>query len=146
MARATATEPITFGEVEELTIDGRRAWGWSESLGTPERGLESVTYRVAIPYDTITYVLELYSADPLFKGQPDSLRVIASTFAVGRTRWNLPLVAIGIGAALFLLSMYKGRAQDRAARMRNIKLATIPKKEGKEGEEAVAAPRGVPLA
>ena len=133
-AKAAVTEPVTFGDLEEVRIDGRTAWGWDERLQTPETGLEWVAYRVVVPYDTISYAVELYSGDPTFKGVPDTLAAIASTFAVGVTRWNIPLLVV-IGVLLVVLfSAARSRSRAQRERMRNIHFVEIPKKEG-EGEE-----------
>ncbi len=138
-AKAAATEPVTFGELQEVRIDGRTAWGWDERLQTPETGLEWVAYRVVVPYDTISYAVELYSGDPTFKGVPDTLAAIASTFGVGETRWNIPLLVV-IGVLLVVLvSAARSRSQAQKERMRNIHFVEIPKKEGEGGEADPAA-------
>jgi len=132
-ARAAATLPVTFGELEEVTIDRRTGWGWEERMQTPETGTEWVAYRVVVPYDTISYAVELYSGDPAFKGVPDTLAAIASTFAVGETTWNVPLL-VGIGLLIVVLFVTaRKRAQARERRMQNVHFVKIPKKEGEEG-------------
>jgi hypothetical protein len=135
VAKDAATEPVTFGGIEELTIDDRPAWGWAERLETRETGLEWIGYHVAIQYDTVTYTVELFSGDPSFKRQPDTLRAVAATFAVGETEWNIPLIAVLIGAALLAFKFVRNRAEQRDDRARHVTLVTIKKDEGeKEGE------------
>jgi hypothetical protein len=143
-ARRHAGDPdVTFSPVEPLLVDGREAWGWEERVETPARGLVWVAYRAAIPYDTITYAIEFYSGDPRFKrAAPDTLRAIIGSFAIGRTTWSIPLIALVAGALLFVVAGVRSRAQARAARLQGIHLVRIKKKtEEKEGaEEPSAAP------
>lgn len=137
-AKAAAVEPITFGDVLEYTIDGRPAWGWTERFHTNQRGLVWIAFRVAIPYDTITYALELDSGDPKLKIRPDTLIEIAQVWGVGVTTVNKPLVGGIVFAVIFLYVMMKQRAQKKAERMRSIHFVQIPKEEEKEvaeGEE-----------
>jgi len=54
---AVAQEGVIFENVEVLTIDGRKAWGWAERLHTPELSLVWIAYRAMVPYDTITYAI-----------------------------------------------------------------------------------------
>lgn len=137
-ARALAMGPVTFGELESLTIDGQPAWGWAERLETQETGLEWIAYRVAIQYDTVTYAIELFSGDPTFKRQPDTLRAVAATFAVGEVKWNLPLIAVLVGLALLAFKIVRSRAEQRDDRMRHVRLVTIKKEEGADGAEPAA--------
>ena len=134
-AIASVTDPVTFSGVQEMTIDGQTAWGWAERLLTDE-GLIWIAYRVAIPYDTITYTLDLLSGDPALKGKPDTLLAIASTFAIGKVVWDIPLI-LGIGAVLIILiSTARRRARQKAIRLQSITLkkVEIKKEEGeKEG-------------
>lgn len=128
-AMALLADSVTFGPVERMTIDERPAWGWAEHLRTPERGLDWVQYRVAVSYDSITYALEFYGGDPAIKAKPDSLKVILASFAIGKTTYNLPLIAVLVGATLLLLNVMRGRAQARARRHQSISLKQIPKEE-----------------
>ena len=137
VAKDAATGPVTFGGVEELTIDDQPAWGWAERLETRETGLEWIGYHVAIQYDTVTYTVELFSGDPSLKRQPDTLRAVAATFAVGETEWNLPLIAVLVGVALLAFKFVRNGAEERDDRMRRVTLVTIKKEEDeKEGEGA----------
>jgi hypothetical protein len=136
-AIASVTEPVTFSGVQEMTIDGQTAWGWAEHLRTDE-GLIWIAYRVAIPYDTITYTLDLHSGDPALKSNSDTLLAIASSFAIGKVVWDIPLI-LGIGAVLIILfSTARRRARQKAIRLQSITLmkVEIEKEEGeKEGAE-----------
>lgn len=121
---------VTFSEVEPLTIDGRTAWGWAERLETPERGLDWVAYRTVVSYDTVSYAIEYYSGDPGTKrAAPDTLRTVLSSFAVGRTQWNVPLIVLLGGLSLLGVSAARKRRADKAARLRSITLASIEKEE-----------------
>ena len=147
--RTTAKDPDTrFGGIEVLTIDGREAWGWSESVESARRGLVEVSYRAIIPYDTITYTVEFTSGEPSFKiAAPDTLRATVASFAVGKTTWNFPLIAMGIGAILLLGSFWRARRRTRSTHLRTINLVQVKKPseedaaEATEGETAQAETR-----
>ena len=143
-ARRYAEDPnVTFGQVEALTVDGRRAWGWEERLQTPARGLVWTAYRAAVPYDTITYSIEVYTGDPRFKPtSPDTLKAIIATFAVGRTTWNLPLIAILAGGFLFVIGSLRSRAKARAARLQSIHLVRFKKPQAGAAATADAPATG----
>ena len=128
---AAATDPdVSFSEIEALTIDGRQAWGWSEEIASSSRGLVDVTYHAVIVYDTISFAIAFTSGEPNFKGPaPDTLRTIISSFAIGQTTWNKPLIAIVMGGFLFLIAVMRTRAKERADRLRGINLVKIPRKE-----------------
>lgn len=106
-ARASAIRnpikhPWDVGEIETVTIDGRRGWAWMEMWF--ENGLREVRYHVAVPYDSITYTVDFTTFDPAYKSRPDSIRAIVSSFAVGRTEWNLPALVLSVvGGVLVLL-------------------------------------------
>jgi hypothetical protein len=129
-ARAHKGDPeITFGAIEPLTVDGRDAWAWEERIETQRRGIPWVAYRVMVPYDTMSYTIEIDTEDPLFKaGAPESLRAIALTFAVGETVYNWPLMALGAGLLLFVIHMLRQRSQAKAAQLRSINLVKVEKK------------------
>lgn len=145
-ARRHATDAgATFGEVEPFTVDGRDGWGWAERVEDPRRGLVSVAYRAFVPYDSMTYVIDFSSGNPRYKrAAPDTLKAIIATFAVGRTTFNLPLIAIGGGLVLFGLAVVRSKRQERAARLRSINLVKIPKKEASPEPEAAAPPAAPP--
>ena len=131
---ATADPDTRFGPVDALTIDGREAWGWEERVQSERRGLVDVAYRAVIPYDSATYAIEFVSGEPSFKAaSPDTLRTIVSSFAIGRTTWNFPLIAMISGALLLLVSVQRSRSQERRTRHRSINLVKFKKEEG-EGE------------
>ncbi len=131
---------VQFGEVESLQVDGRTAWGWGEEWRQDNGGLQYVVFRVAIPYDTITYAVDFITGEPGLKARPDSLRAIVASFAVGKTTLNWPVILIVSGVVLFLGNLMHRRGRERAARHRSIPLASIPKKEGvKPGAPAPGA-------
>lgn len=139
--RARPHDPdISFGAVEPLSIDGRDAWGWEERIDTPTRGIPWVAYRSMVPYDTISYSIEVSTEDPLLKAQaPDTLRAIVSTFAVGEVAYDWPLILVGAGLLLFAVHLARQKSRAKAARLQSINLVKIEKK--KEGEpEGGAAP------
>lgn len=126
--RAAAGRPAEFGEVEPIVIDGREAWGWGESWWRDDGGLDFVAFRAAVPYDTVTYAIDFLTGEPGLKIRPDSLRTVVASFAVGRTTWNLPLVAVGAGAMLLLVNALRGRARARREATRRMTLIRVPKK------------------
>lgn len=138
--RARAGDPDTrFGGIEALTIDGREAWGWEERVESVERGLVDVAYRAVIPYDTMTYTVEFVSGEPSLKlAAPDTLRAIVGSFAVGRTTWNLPLIAVGIGLLLFAVNFTINRRKARLEQLRSINLVQVKKDEEQDEEEEEA--------
>jgi hypothetical protein len=135
--RATATDPDTvFGGIEAITVDGRRGWGWAERVESAQRGLVQVAYRAIVPYDSVSYTIEFISGEPSLKAAaPDTLRAIVTSFAVGRTRYNLPQIAIAFGVLAVGIGMLRGRAQARRDRLRRISLVTIPKEEPQGDEQ-----------
>ena len=134
-AKATAEARVTFGEMQEQTIDGRPAWGWTERLQTDSLGLVWIGYRVAVPYDTITYTIELLSGDPALKQNPDTLLAIAETFAVGEVRWNFPLI-VAVTILLVILAGYTRRKQqEKARRLREITLKRVEVQKKDEEDE-----------
>ena len=140
-AAIAAYEPhVEVTELEPLRIDGRAAWGWTELWRPPGRGLVWVAYRAVIPYDTISYAVEFIAGDPGLKVRPDSLRTIVASFAVGRTQWNFPLIAIVAGAVLFLVAFVRKKREEAAQRARSITLKKIPKPEKPEAAAAVGGP------
>lgn len=118
-----------FGEIEPLQVDGRTAWGWGEMWRLENGGLQYVVFRAAVPYDTITYAVDFITGDPGLKIRPDSLRTIVASFAVGRIRWNVPLILVAAGVVLLLAGVARSRARARAERHARIPLPKIPKKE-----------------
>jgi hypothetical protein len=120
----------TFGEVEPIRVDGRDGWGWYERVETPNRGRVWVAYRALIPYDSVTYAIEFSSGNPRFKGgAPETLKAVISTFGIGRTTYNVPLIALVVGVALLGVAFLRSRAQARAKRLQSINLVKIPKKQ-----------------
>jgi len=145
-AKAAITDSTTFSDVQEMTIDGRKAWGWAERFYTHEKGLAWIAYRVAIPYDTITYTVELFSWDPALKSNPDTLLVIAATFAIGEAFWNIPLIIGIVVVLIFLISMVRKRGREKALRHQSITLKRVEREEEEGGpeKEAASQPLGRP--
>lgn len=144
--RLYAEDPeIVFGGLEPLDIDGREAWGWEERIETPTRGIPWVAYRAMVPYDTVTYAIEFSTEDPTYKSTaPASTRAMVSTFAVGETVYNWPLIILGAGLLLFAVHMLRQRSQAKAARLQSINLVQVEKKEeaAEEPGELAAAVGG----
>lgn len=135
-----ALDPDTrVGEVEPFTVDGRSGWGWEERVETPRRGLVWVAYRAFVPYDSVTYTIEFASGNPTFKrSAPDTLKAVISTFGIGRTTYNVPLIALGAGLGLFALGVLRTKQQARAARNRSINLVKVPKKKDETKDRSVS--------
>lgn len=133
-AKAAAEEPVAFGEVQEQIIDGRTGWGWTERMHTDELGLVWLGYRVAVPYDTITYTIELRSGDPALKRNPDTLMAIAGTFGVGEVDWNVPLIVLAILLLAILIQILRKRKREKERRLRGITLKKV--EVGADSEEA----------
>ncbi len=53
----------SYGNLEELEIDGCTAWGWTE-LRVYRNKISSREIKVVVPYDTVTFAVEFYSNDP----------------------------------------------------------------------------------
>lgn len=131
---ATLDPDAIFEDLEPILVDGRQGWGWYERIQSDSRGLVDVAYRAVVPYDTVTFAIEFVSGEPNFKQfAPDTLRTIVSSFAIGRTTWNLPLIAVLGGAMLLLVNVLRSRARAKATRLRSINFVTIKRDE--EGEE-----------
>jgi len=134
-ARAAERDPdALYGEIEVLSVDERQGWGWFRRVESPRRGLEQVTYTAVVPYDTVSYALMFTSGEPSLKrAAPDTLRAIISSFGIGRTTYNLPLIAIVAGALLLLIGTFRARSRERDRRARSITLKTIPKDDTEGG-------------
>jgi len=132
-----------FTPLETLRIDDRKAWGWTEKWWGDNGGLDYVAYRAVIPYDTITYAVEFLTGEPGLKSHPDSLRTIVASFAVGRVRWNMPLLVLAALAGLLALKAVWSRASHQPYdRSRNMKLVQIPVKGEAEEEAGTASEPG----
>lgn len=128
---------LAYGEIEALRIDGRDGWGWAERIQSPSRGLVEVSYRAVIPYDTVTYAIEFFSGEPMWKQYaPDTLKAVIGTFAVGETTLNVPLIAMVVGAVLLLVSVLRARANERKTRLRSINLVQFKKPDEDEDDSA----------
>jgi hypothetical protein len=130
---------MQYGEIEIGGIDGRAAFAWTETW--EDNGLRALTFRTVIPYDTITYIVEFHTTDPRFKNRPDSIRGIVSTFAIGRTEWNTPLLALGLGVSLLVLGAVASRVRSGPyPNSRHIKLITLPVEADEVDSEEACVP------
>lgn len=124
-----------FEDLEAIRIDDRDGWGWYERIESDRRGREEVAYTAVVPYDSVSYAIEFVSGEPSLKrAAPDTLREVIGTFGIGRTTYNIPLIAIVLGVMLLLVSILRARSRERADRLRSINLVTI-KKDQEEGGE-----------
>ena len=127
---ATMDPDTHFEDLQAITIDGRSGWGWYEHVSSERRGLVDVAYRAIVPYDTVTFAIEFVSGEPAYKQfAPDTLQTVVSSFGIGRTEWNLPLIAILTGGILLMVNVLRTRARERATRLRSINFVKIEKKE-----------------
>jgi hypothetical protein len=143
-----ALDPDTrVGEVEPFTVDGRNGWGWEERVETSRRGLVWVAYRAFVPYDSVTYTIEFASGNPTFKRTaPDTLKAVIATFGIGRTTYDIPLIALGVGLGLFALASLRTKQQARESRNRSINLVKLPKKKSDVEDRAPPAEPRAPRA
>jgi hypothetical protein len=127
---AAREERVEFGALEEIVVDGRPAWGWGEVWRLPNDGVRYAVFRAAVPYDTVTYAVDFRTGDPIVKFRPDSLRTVVASFAIGKTEWNYPLIAILAGVVLLVGARLRARARARVERLRQITLVQVPKRDG----------------
>ncbi|MDH3270611.1 MAG: hypothetical protein OEN56_04720 [Gemmatimonadota bacterium] len=142
-AMAAASDPDEiFADIEALTIDGREAWGWYQRVESPRRGLVEVTYTAVVPYDEVSYALQFTSGEPVWKrGAPAAIRDVIGSFAIGRTKYNIPLIVVALGGLLFVGTTLRSRSKARRDRLRSINLVTIKRDE--ETDVTAGDTRGV---
>lgn len=126
-AEAAERDPdAIYEDVEAVRIDHRDGWGWYDRVESNRRGREQVTYTAVVPYDSVSYAIEFVSGESsLQRAAPDTLRQVVGTFAIGRTTYNIPLIAVVLGAMLLLVGVLRARSRERADRLRSINLVTI---------------------
>lgn len=135
--RATAGADVIFGGIEAIRIDDRNAWGWYHRVESEHRGLVDVSYTALVPYDSVSYAIRFTSGEPNWKRHaPDTLRAVVSTFGIGRTTYNMPLIAIVFGGLLVVVAMIRARRKDNADRLRSMNLVSIEE----DGPELGGAP------
>ncbi len=79
-AQASRYGYLEYGPLEDLTIDGRAAWGWLETQ--VYRGkLASLEYKAVVAYDSLSYAVEFHSSEPRFL-DPAALKALVETFRV----------------------------------------------------------------
>lgn len=137
-AQAAEIDPdAVYRNVEAITIDGRDGFGWYRTIESPQRGLEEVTYTAVVPYDSVSYALQFTSTEPSLKrASPDTLRTVLSSFGIGRTTYNLPLIAVVFGALLLSISIVQSKRKARADRLRSINLVTVKRDKEESGDES----------
>lgn len=125
-----------FGPLERMSIDGREAWGWMVTQ-RDSRGLHSREFKVAIPYDTMTYTVEFFSNKPSLMSNPDTLRWGVASFAIGVTTLNRRAMVIGValGGLILFLGVRKFVADPFAAN-RNVRLVEFTVPEPEEGSRS----------
>ncbi len=99
------------------------------------RGLDWIAFHVVVPYDTITYAVELNSDNPYFKRVPDTLVTIAHSFAIGEVTWNIPLMVFVGLCVVLLISFLRKRAERRQERLQSIRLVKFKKEDDEENDE-----------
>lgn len=57
---------LDYGPLEEITIDGRTAYGWLETQYF-EGQLSSREYKAVVSYDDVTYAIEFFARDPIYR-------------------------------------------------------------------------------
>ena len=108
-ARTTRADPdVSYGPIEDLRIDDRPAWGWMEET-RDAGGLQFMDYRAVVDYDSVSYAIEFITGDPWWKIRPDSMRAVTQSFAIGRVKWNVGLLAGGAVVGIILLRLVWGR-------------------------------------
>ena len=128
---------LRYGELEVGEIDERTAMAWMEVW--EDNGLHEVTFRTVIPYDTITYVVEFLAGNPIFKSNPEDMREIVATFAIGETEWNMPIIALVIAFSLLVLTKVGSRVMSApysSAQNYNLPTFAVEEVEGGSGERA----------
>lgn len=103
-------------------------------------GLHSREFRLAIPYDTMTYTVEFFSNKTTLKSNPDTLRWGVASFAIGVTTWNRPALVFGgaLGGFILLLGVRRFRADPFAAN-RDVTLVEFAAPEPDEDSESAPA-------
>jgi len=89
---------LDYGNLEEMTIDGRPAWGWLETQHYKGK-LSSYEYKAVVSYDDVSYAIEFFAGREDWRDE-HKLRAFVKTFEVGRSKPNY--AALGVGAVLLL--------------------------------------------
>lgn len=127
-----------FGPLERISMNGREAWGWMVTQ-QDLLGMHSREFRLAIPYDTMTYTVEFFTNKPILMSNPDTLRWGVASFAIGITTWDGRAIVVGgaLGGIILLLGVRRFRADPFAAN-RNVTLVefVIPEPD----EDSISTP------
>jgi hypothetical protein len=84
---------LRFGNLEEMIIDGRPAWGWLETQ-TYKGELSSLQYKAVVSYETACYTVEFFAGREDWQDEY-ALRAFVNTFEVGRTKPNVHAIVAG---------------------------------------------------
>jgi hypothetical protein len=84
---------LGFGNLEEMTIDGRPAWGWLETQDYKGE-CASLEYKAVVGYEETFYAVEFFAGRQDWRDE-NKLRIFVKTFKVGRTEPNLAAIAVG---------------------------------------------------
>jgi len=133
--RASRADPsVSYGPIEDLRIDDRPAWAWMEET-RDERGLHNMDYRAVVDYDSVSYAIEFITGDPWWKTRPDSIRAVTQSFAIGRVKWNVPLLAGSVVIGGILLRLLWERVGGKKP-SQNYNLKTYKKPEETDDAES----------
>lgn len=107
-------ESTDYGQIETVTIDGREGWGWLETYRYRAEVM-SVGFTVILPYDSVSYSVEVTSRKPKLKDEA-YLRELAASFVVRyQTDYDAWILIVG-GLALGGILVLVRRAQLQPAR------------------------------
>ena len=121
-SRAAAAAKWTYqdyGQIEDLTIDGRAAWGWL--IVQRSQGKESsLEYVAVVAYDHRTYTIEFHATEASLR-RASLLRRTVKSFRVVRGRSFNPLAVLalllfGSGAVLLTRRLKSLERRERRAR------------------------------
>jgi len=84
---------MQYGPLEDLTIDGRPAWGWLETQMYKGR-LASLEYKAVVSCDDRSFAVEFYGSTDEWR-DADKLRAVVSTFEIARPKPNMPAILMG---------------------------------------------------
>lgn len=108
-ARYTSTE---YGPVEELEIDGRPAWGWTETQRIDGK-VVARQYTAVVSYDDVTYSVE-YSAHREPQIGEEHLRGTVESFVVPGSAPTVLIVVVGLALVALLVVWMRRMVQARS--------------------------------
>ena len=111
---------IDYGQVAQVSIDGREAFAWMETRFDEHGAVRSLDYKAVIPYDTVTYAVEFSTSAPQ-RLHPDSLTSVVHSWGVAETviYWKaiFGVCAVLVGILLYLVSRTRAPRHETAYRM-----------------------------